>query len=402
MDVHIGRQPIFDRNNAIFGYELLFRQSSANHFVPMDDDLATAELIYNSFLVFGIDNLTDGAMAFINFSKSLVQSDFINLLPSDRIVVEILEREKATQATIDACQKFRSKGYILAVDDFVLDQDNLPLLDIIDIVKVEFGSVSLENQSALIRKYRNKARFLAEKIETREQYASAIELGYQLFQGYFFSRPSVLNSKDIGIINTNLIRIIEELNLPDPSHRKISEIIEIDLGLSYKLLRLVNSAYVSPRYEISSIHQALNLLGTREVYQWISLMMLKDFQNSENAEMVKQSLIRAKLMSLLCNGISHRATVFDYFFTGIFSLMDVILNRSLVDILKGLPLTDAVKKALLGEENEIREMLNYIINFEMGDWGKLEAQPIAKTISTERFMNAYVDALKWTKNIGSF
>jgi c-di-GMP-related signal transduction protein len=216
------------------------------------------------------------------------------------------------------------------------------------------------------------------------------------------SGDAVLNSKDIGIINANLIRVVEELNLPDPSYRKISEVIQTDLGLSYKLLTLVNSAYISPRSEVTSIQQALNLLGTREIYQWISLIMLKDFQNSANAEMVKQSLIRGKLMSLLCNEISHRASVFDYFFAGIFSLMDVILSRSLEDILKGLPLTDTVKKALLGNTNELREMLDYIIAFEMGDWEKLESQPIAKVIPTESFMNAYVDALKWTKHINSF
>jgi c-di-GMP-related signal transduction protein len=402
MNVYIARQPIFDRQSAVFGYELLFRQSSVNRFIEIDDDVATAELIYNSFLIFGIENLIDGTMAFINFPKSLVESDFIQLLPKSRIVVEILEREKATQQTVDACIKFKKMGYILAIDDFVLDEDNQPLLDLVDIIKVEFPSVSLEGQAALIDRYRDKVKFLAEKIETREEYASAVKLGYDLFQGYFFSKPSMLSSKDIGSINANIIRIVEELNLPDPSYRNISEIIQMDLGLSYKLLRLVNSAYIAPRYEIKSIQQALNFLGTREMYQWISLMLLKDIQNGENAETVKQSLIRGKLMSLLCKETSHNATVFEYFFTGIFSLMDVILNKSLQEILKGLPLTDNVKQALLGEDNELRRMLEYIIGLEEGSWEKRKNHPIFDTISADRFMNLYVDSLKWAKNIGNF
>jgi EAL and modified HD-GYP domain-containing signal transduction protein len=135
MNIYIGRQPIFDRNNAIFGYELLFRQNSNNYFVEMDDDVATAELIYNAFLVFGIDAITDGKMAFINFSKGLVASDFLDLLPKSRIVVEILEREQASQSTFDACEKFRKMGYVLAIDDYVLDENNRPLLDLVDIVK---------------------------------------------------------------------------------------------------------------------------------------------------------------------------------------------------------------------------------------------------------------------------
>jgi c-di-GMP-related signal transduction protein len=402
MNVYIARQPIFDRKNSTFGYELLFRQSNLNYFIEIDDDVATAELIYNAFLVFGIDNITDGTMAFINFSKSLVDSDFIEMLPKDRIVVEILERGKATQATLDACVKFRDMGYTLAVDDFVLDEDNLPLLDLIDIVKVEFPSVSLRKQKSLIEKYKKKVKFLAEKIETREEFASALRLGYDLFQGYFFSKPSMMKAKDIGFINTNLIRIIEELNLPDPSYRKISEIIHMDLGLSYKLLRLVNSAYVAPRYEIKSIHQALNFLGTREMYQWVSLIMLKDIQNDENREVVKQSLVRGKLMSLLWAEISHDASMSEYFFTGSFSLMDVILNKSLPAILKGLPLTDNVKQALLGGNNKLREMLDYIISYEKGEWETLKEMPIANIISADRFVDLYVDALKWAKNIGNF
>jgi c-di-GMP-related signal transduction protein len=401
MNVYIARQPIFDRKNTIFGYELLFRQSNVNHFIEMDDDIATAELIYNSFLVFGIDNITDGTIAFINFSKNLVASDFIELLPKNQMVVEILEREKATQATFDACVKLRNMGYTLAVDDFILDENNQPLLDLIDIVKVEFPSVSLENQAVLLDKYKKKLKFLAEKIETREEYASAVKLGYDLFQGYFFSKPSVLNSKDIGLINANLIRIIEELNQPEPDYKKIAGIIEMDLSVSYKLLRLVNSAYISPRYGITSIQQALNFLGTREMYQWISLMMLKDTQTAENLEMVKQSLIRGKLMSLLCAETKHHAAMFEYFFTGIFSLMDVILNQSIPDLLKGLPLTNKVKQALLGESNDLREMLDYIISFEKGEWGELNKQPLCTTISADRFMNLYVVALKWAKDIGS-
>jgi c-di-GMP-related signal transduction protein len=291
MDVYIARQPIFNRNNAVIGYELLFRQSSLNRFVEIDDDIATAELIYNSFLVFGIDNLTDGTVAFINFSKRLVESDFVKLLPKRRIVVEILEREKATQATFDACIKFREMGYTLAIDDFILDKNNQELLDLVDIVKVEFPSLNLEKQKSLIQKYKNKIKFLAEKIETREEHATAIELGYDLFQGYFFSKPSMMKSRDIGSINVNLIHI-EELNLPEPSYRKISDIVQMDLGLSYKLLRLANSAYIAPRYEIQSIQQALNYLSMREMYHWISLIMLKDIQSAENAETVQQSLIR--------------------------------------------------------------------------------------------------------------
>jgi EAL and modified HD-GYP domain-containing signal transduction protein len=235
MNIYIARQPIFDRKNRIFGYELLFRQNSENCFHEMDDDIATAELIYNAFLVFDIGSITDGTKAFINFSKGLINSDFLELLPKDCIAVEILEREKTTQATLDACRKLKKLGYTLAVDDYVLDSDREPLLELVDFVKVEFPAGSLPRQTALIRKYKDKVKFLAEKIETRENYADAVRLGYDLFQGYFFSKPVMMKTKDIGLIGSNLLRVLEELNTPEPSYRKISDIVQTDLGLAYKL-----------------------------------------------------------------------------------------------------------------------------------------------------------------------
>jgi c-di-GMP-related signal transduction protein len=397
MDIFIARQPIFDRKNKIFGYELLFRQTSNNYFIEMDDDAATSELIYNSFTVFGIDDLIDGTKAFINCSKSIIESDFLKLLPKDKIILEILEREKATQATMDACEKFKALGYKLALDDFVPAADNLPLLNYADILKIEFTSVSLDTQMSLIKKYKNKVKFLAEKLETREDYEKAFQLGYDLFQGYYFSKPSMLTSKDIRFINTNILGIIEELNTPEPSYYKITEIIEADLGLSYKLLKLVNSAYIAPRYKVKSIQQALTFLGTYEMYQWISLMMLKDMQDTENAELIKQSLIRGKLMSAL----GRESNSSEYFFTGIFSLIDIILNRDINDILAGLPLSEKVKHALLGSKNELRLLLDYIINFEKAEWFKMDSQPEINSIGPERFMELYVDSVKWAQSVKS-
>lgn len=397
MDIFIARQPIFDRKHNIYGYELLFRQSNNNYFVEMDDDIATTQLLYNTFFVFGIDALTDGSKAFINVSKGLIDSDLLNLLPKDKIIIEVLERDKATQATFDACERFKALGYKLALDDFILDEDNTPLMSQADIIKIEFPSLSLDIQAALIKKHKNKITFLAEKIETREDYAIALKLGYDLFQGYFFSKPMMLNSKDIKFLNTNLFRIVEELNLPEPSYVKITEIMKADLGLSYKLLKLVNSAYIAPRSKVKSIQQALTFLGTRELYQWISLMMLNDVQDAENSEIIKQSLIRGKLMSVL----AHEKDTSEYFFTGIFSMIDVILNKNLNDVLDDLPLSANVKDALLGGSNEMRFTLDYIVNFENANWDEMHKNPLNNAVGTDRFMELYVASVKWAQSISS-
>ncbi|MDX9871244.1 MAG: EAL domain-containing protein, partial [Clostridia bacterium] len=217
MEAFLARQPIFAKNMKIFGYELLYRQSGTdNFFCGIDDDQATTELIYNTFLVMGLKDLTDGANAFINFSKELIETDVPFMLPKKNIVVEILERKEVTPATINACKRIKTMGYSLALDDFVLSQNNLPLIELADIIKIEFPAVSRFEQQSLIRRYGSKVKFLAEKIETREEYKQAAELGYSLFQGYFFSKPAIVKSKDMVTLNTNLFSILEELNNPEP------------------------------------------------------------------------------------------------------------------------------------------------------------------------------------------
>lgn len=399
MNNFIARQPVFNRKRRIFGYELLFRQSSDNYFEGVDDDIATSDVIYNSFLVFGLDNITDDTRAFINCSKALIESDFINMLPKEKVILEILERGATTPATLDACKRLKTLGYKLALDDFIPNSETLPLLEYADIVKVEYPALGLAEQAACIRRYKNKVKFLAEKIETREDFITASKIGYDFYQGYFFSGPSMLNSKDIGSLNVNLLRIMEELNRPEPSYPAIADIIAADLGLNYKLLRLVNSAYIGPRHKITSILQALSYLGTRELCQWISLMLLRDLEDRENAELIKQSLIRGKLMSDIAKGSACGKLNCEYFFTGIFSMIDVILNRSIDEILAGLPLPEKVKHALRGGNNELRRLLDYIINFENAQWQELSRQTIPEACTADRFMSLYIDALKWAKQV---
>ncbi len=396
---YIARQPIFDRNMGIYGYELLYRQGSDNFFTQMDDDQATAELIYNSFFVFGLYDLTDGTKAFINFSKELIDSDIPSLLPKQSIIVEILERSHTTQATVDACSHIKSLGYSLALDDFIFEPENLPLLEYANIVKIDFPSTSLEVQASLIQKYGKKVKFLAEKVETREDYSRALDMGYDFFQGYFFCKPSMITSREVASLNINLFNILKELNTIDPSFSHIASIIQGDLGLSLKLLKLANSVYYGARYEIKSILHALSFIGSNELYQWISIMMLKDYTDIENAELIKLSLIRAKFMELLSMELYPKDNANDYFFTGMFSFIDVLLNQDMEKVLGGLPLASSVKQALLGEENTQRKLLSCVIAYETASMDEAEQQEIVSAIGSKKFMSLYIDAIKWVKNL---
>jgi EAL and modified HD-GYP domain-containing signal transduction protein len=399
MDIYIARQPIFDRYMKVHGYELLYRQGNTNSFTGLDDDLATAELLYNSFMVMGLKDLTSGTLAFINFSKGLIASEIPFLLPPAGIVVEVLERDEATEVTVEACKRLREKGYKIALDDFIPTKENFPLFEYADIIKVEYPAVSLEDQRELIKRYGAKKTFLAEKIETREEYRQASDLGYQLFQGYFFSKPALISSKEIGTLLTNVYSILEELNRPDPSYEVIAEHIGRDLGLSYKLLKLVNSVYYGPLYKIKTIKHALAHLGIRELHRWFSIMLLKDMRNVENAEMIKLSLVRAKLMELLAGELYDPDENMNCFFAGLFSSIDALLNRPMQEIMAGLPLSERVKQALLGENNEYRELLNCVIASESGSWDRPDNSGVMLKIGAGRFTALYLESLKWAQTL---
>lgn len=399
MNVYVARQPIFNRRLQTCGYELLYRRSNQNVFPGGDDDEITEELIYNSLLVMGLNHLTNGTKAFINFSKGMISGHVPYLLPKKDVVIEILEREQATCEMEDACKKLRSMGYTLALDDFVPNKESLALIHLVDIVKVEYPVVDCEVQHRLIQKFGSKVKFLAEKIETRADYQHAYNMGYQYFQGYFFSKPAVMNSADISSLNINLIRIMEEIKKEEPSYPVISSIIEQDVGLSYKLLRLVNSAYFASGQQIKSIQSALAVLGTQEISRWISMMMFKRIQNVQNAEMLKLSLIRGKHMELLAAELNDSENAMEYFFTGVFSFIDVLLNRPMILVLQDLSLPDRTRAALLGQDNPLRQILNCALDCEQAHWDGIEQHYPINRIGMQRYMDLYFQALKWAQQL---
>lgn len=399
MDVYVARQPIFDRNMNVFGYELLYRGSMNNFFEGKDDDKATAELINNAFFTMHIHELTDNTKAFVNFSQKMLIEEIPFLLPADSMVVEVLEGVEINEDLIEACRKLRESGYIIALDGFSINESYLPLLEIAHIVKIEFTAVNFAKQRELIKQYRNRIKFLAEKVESREELKLAMEMGYDYFQGYFFSKPVIMKGKEIESLNVNLIKILRELNKSEPEYQLIADIIETDLGLSYKLLKLANSAFFGTRNKIFSIKQALVQLGIAEIRKWIYLMILKDIQTIENRELIKTSFIRAKFMELLAKEAGKNDRKLEYFMTGMFSSIDVLLNKDMNIIVDEISLSDDVKVALLGESNDIKKILDMVINYESLKWNLFEVNKTTFGISQEKFMSLYLKALMWARKL---
>ncbi|HVI39902.1 MAG TPA: HDOD domain-containing protein [Anaerovoracaceae bacterium] len=403
MDIYIARQPIFNQDLSLFGYELLHRRNTNNCYENEDHSGATAELVRNSFLVLDFDNLTDGTRGFINFTQDLLEAEIPQILPKEKVVVEILETVAATDIVIEDCKKLKDEGYILALDDLIFDRTDLdytPLIELADIIKIEFPSTDKQKQRELIKKYKNKVTFLAEKVETREEYKEAAAMGYELFQGYFFCKPIMMKSKEIASLNIHLIEILKELQKAEPDFTKVTETIEKDLGLTYKLLKMANSIYYGARCEISSLRQVVVRLGIHEMKRWISILLIKDFENDENSELIKVCLLRGKLLSLMAHKLKRNVLETDFFFTGVLSSIDIIMDQEMEVILGELALSDEVKKALLGEKGQLRECLDTVLLYERLEFEQAQIKLLAMGIDLVSFTELYIEALAWQRTTG--
>ena len=399
MEVYVGRQPIFDRHSNVFGYELLYRRSMNNFYEGVDGNQATRDLIYNAFFAMQIDDLTEGKVGFINFTDAMVRDLVPEILPKEQLVIEILENSIVDQDLIQACKRLKEKGYILALDDFVLNPSFEPLLELVDIIKIEFPNVSLETQRNLIKKHKHKIRFLAERLETREEYNMALQMGYDYFQGFFFSKPVIYKQNDIGVLNTSILNIIHQLRTLDPDYNRIAQAVELDVGLSYKVIRLSNTISFGARYSIRSVRQALVRIGILELRRWFNVLLLKDLQQVENHELIKQSLVRAHLMENLAQYCEAKEQSLDYLLTGMFSSIDVLLSKPMEEVLMGMPLVDTVKAALLGEENDLKHVLDFVKRYEAMDINPETFDfPLGK-IDLESFNAHYIEALRWIKQM---
>lgn len=400
MDVYVARQPIFDRNMDVYGYELLYRRSKKNTYEGIDDNQAAASAIHSAFLSNHFEELTGRTKAFIHFSNDMLFREIPMLLPNESIVVEVLETVEINDELIAACQKLRDEGYIIALDHFHFHQSFIPLLELAHIVKLDFSKINMGLQKGLIKKYKHSIKFLAEKVKTREEYKLALGMGYDYFQGYFFNKPAIIHSKDIKSLNVKHIQILAELENKEIDFEKLDQIIQDDIGLSHKLLKLANSALHGTSTKITSIKQALVRIGTKEIRKWIYLLILQTIETVDNRELLRICLIRGRLMEQLAIEIGQYQQKTSYFLTGAFSEIDNILNRDMAEVLDELALSAEVNDALLGEDNTIKEMLDKVIGFESHTLWTVSNNKVGK-LAPKLVMKTYIEALSWAVEIGT-
>jgi len=408
MEVFVARQPIYTKSKEIYSYELLYRNDNNNRFPNIDGDVATADVIINSFINIGMDELANGKPCFINFTKNLLQSKVPTYFKPNQIVVEILESVALDLTLLDICKELKAQGYKIALDDFVLHLDNpftLKIMEYIDIIKVDFRETTVPMRKEIEEiALRYKIQLLAEKVETLEEYELAVKNGYEYFQGYFFSKPFIISSNDVPDYFQNYLLIINHLSTNEPDLYHITQLIEQDLSLSYKLLKLIHSPAYRPVNKINSIKQAIIRLGFKELKKWLYILAIRG-NSTENSdwlnELYMNSLTRAKMCEQIAIYKNFRHEAPSYFLTGMFSLMDAIIGIEMKKILNLMPLQKEIYEAILGESNQLREVLELCISVEKGDWKNVSLKCQDLQIDERTALTFHNEAFKWSKSLAN-
>ncbi|MFY2154367.1 EAL and HDOD domain-containing protein [Cytobacillus firmus] len=406
MEVFVARQPIFNSKEEVFAYELLYRNNQVNAFPDIDEDQATAEVIINSFLNIGIDQLSEGKPCFINFTEKLLKLRVPAYFRPREIVVEILETVEPSAELVRICRDLKELGYQIALDDYVFNETNpfaRQLLKYADIIKVDFLNTPKEMREKiemLVNQLRIKT--VAEKVETREEYEEAKSKGYDYFQGYFFEKPVIMSTHDVPAYFQSYYEMIQNLSKEEPSLDRIAELIERDISLSYKLLKLINSPAYRPKQKINSIRQAIVLLGLIELEKWIYVLAVREniVKNSQmTEETIRLSMTRAKMCEEIDRHRNGKSVSSSYFMTGMFSLMDSLLNIPMNQILNELPLQDNICEALRGENNNLKEILDLAVAVEKAQWSRISEMCETLNVDEKTIFKIYSEALSWSSQL---
>jgi c-di-GMP-related signal transduction protein len=391
----IARQPILTRRRDVFAYELLFRSGIQNSFDGVNLEQASVSMFDTSFMI-GLQKLTGGQRAFVNCPRDFLLHDYISLLPRDQVVVELLENIAPDADVIDAYQRLKKDGYLLALDDFVDAPEWAPLIEIADFIKVDFRLTNRVEQRALAARNKgNGIRMLAEKVETPEEFSEAMEMGYSLFQGYFFCRPEMMQQRGIPASKLAYLDLLGAAMAAEFDMPALALKIKHEPSLTYKLLRYLNSAGFGLRTAIYSIPHALSMLGERELRKWIAVMSVGVIADGKPDELMTVPLVRGRFCELLAPLAHMDAHSNDLFLLGLLSVMDAILDQPFAAILAELPVRNDVKEALLERPGLYKDMLDLATAHERADWETISLLAPRLGLNEDQIPEIYFSAVDW-------
>lgn len=396
---YIARQPILNRNKQTVGYELLFRDGPDNCFPNIGDEQATNRLLNDNFFSSaGEAQLTSGKRAFVNFPYSSIVSGTPLLFPKQSFIIEILENCEPTDELFEAIKKLHQKGYTLALDDFIPNKQWTRFFPYIHIIKFDIRIISIEKAARFIQFYKEKTklRFLAEKVETQEEYQQAYNAGFDLFQGFFFSKPEMIQRKSLKPSSLTTLRLFKEICVTDVDFDKIEEIIATDLTLSYKLLRHVNALTSMRSKPVTSFKQALIFLGQDQLRRFVTFVATSHAVENKPQSLYNLSLQRAHFCEQLYRTRVPKDSGNQAFLTGLFSLLDSLLDQPLEELIELLPLSEQVKLALTKRAGPLGAILNLTDAYDQANWSLVRKYSAALKINESNIADYYLESVKWS------
>jgi c-di-GMP-related signal transduction protein len=393
---YVARQPIVDKEEKVFGYELLFRNGLENAFSGDHDEASRATL--DRSLLMGLDVLCDGRRAFVNCTKETLIKGLVTLLPSTMTVVEVLENVPADSDVMTACRNLKEAGYTIALDDYVAGDKREPLAEIADIIKVDLQLTTEEERAELIRRHGPwRSRMLAEKVETQAEFSKARDQGFVYFQGYFFRRPEVLATRDMPANKLHYLRMLQEVSRPDVDIFGLEKLIKPEASVCYRLLRYLNSSMFGLRSEIHSVRHALSLLGEREARRWVRLVAAVAAGEGKTSDLVLAALVRGRFGELLSPHVAHGDS--DLFLLGLLSLIDAMLELSMEEVLEKIPLDKETKSVLLGQPSMLRPVYQLMLAHESGEWEAVRQLCEGQNLDSEEVAAFYWQAQEWAREV---
>ena len=399
-EIFVARQAVLDRRQEVHGYELLFRSGLDAPARADTPDRASFEMLHTALLGFGLDSLLGDRAGYLPASRDVLLQEFYLILPKERTVLQVAEGVAPDDQVVTACRVLRERGYSLAIDDFLRRPDLLPLATLADVMRVDYTGTPEAERRAIVREFLpRKVRLLATNVDTRLQFADAAREGFTHFQGYFFAEPELLSTPDVPAYKRNCMRFMTELHRPELNFDRLDELIRQEVALTVKLLRYLNSAGFGWRHEVTSIKQALRVLGEDATRKWCSLIALTVMGGDKPAQVVQTSMLRAALAEQVGTEAGLAGLSLDLFLTGMLSTIDVLLGRPMEEALAQMPLSVEVRNTLLGKRTRLSTVWQLVLAYERADWPQVKELAQAADLSPGRLPFIYRNAVQWVDRI---
>ncbi|MFT5924326.1 MAG: EAL and modified HD-GYP domain-containing signal transduction protein [Paraglaciecola sp.] len=400
MRFYVARQPILDREKNLFAYELLLRDSLDNIFPKnINEDVATAKIIEGLEFNLGLESLTQGSLAFINFTHDSIINGYPLLLDKDKIVVEILETAKPGKKLLAACIDLKNKGYSIALDDYEHNSIWEYFFPYVDIIKLDYSLTSEQQFQEIITALKPfpHIKLLAEKIETYAEFQHAIIIGCEYYQGYFFSRPEIIKTVAFNPSQIVVVNLWSEINKTELDFKNLTSIFEDDINLSFKLLRYVQSPIFKRYADIKTINQAILVLGIKELKRFISLLFTAQFSIGKPKVLTIMALSRGRFCELMVNATLPINSQPSAFLIGLLSLIDAMVDGDIQELMDKLPLHQDMKDAIINRKGECANFLTLCELFERADWENVDLFCQQINVDTEQSCGLFKDALIWAE-----